>query len=326
MKRVSVVMAVHQKIAPLREAVAAILSQQDVEFELVLVDNGAGLSAADLGVADSDRRLRWVRFSANQGIPAAHNAAVAQARGELVALADYDDRSRPLRLAAQAAALADDPTLDLVSGRTECMDQSGRSLGYPLFILTESAQQKVYSGIAAAVVTPASMIRRSVLAALPYREAFAVAADLDFQARFFETHRAAVLPQTVLDYRCYEKQTTNRRRAEIWGSQAIIQLLAARRRRSQPENFASAIALLDPRDSGHTRQRVARVAAWEQQWTVVALQARRLLVESRRPSGWAQALRWGYVAIAQSPPGERKANARLFWRGPVKAWGLKPQT
>lgn len=326
MKLISVIMAVHQKVAPLREAVAAVLNQREVALELLLVDNGAGLSAADLGVDAADPRLRWVRFSENQGIPIAHNAAVAQARGEWVALADYDDRCHPFRLTQQAAALAADPRVDLVSGRTECMDEFGRPLGHPLFMLTEPEHQKRYSGVAAAVVTPASMIRRSILAALPYREAFAVAADLDFQAQFFEKHRATVLPETVLDYRCYQKQTTERRRAEIWASQAVIQLLSARRRAADPEGFEAAIGLLDPNDSGQTRRRVAEVAAQENRWSLVALQARRLMAESRRPGDWVQALRLGYRAIRHSPQEERGVNSRLFWRGPVKAWGLKPMT
>jgi hypothetical protein len=324
MPQVSVIMSVHQRVAPLREAVQAVMNQRDVGFELIVVDNGVGLSADELGVNGSEPRLRWLRQSHNLGIPAAHNAAVAAARGDFVALVDYDDRCRPDRLAVQLRAFESNPAIDLVSGRAECMDESGQSLHRPLFMLTDPVQQKRYSAVAAPVVTPASMVRKSALDDLPYRESFPVAADLDFQARFFETRRASVLPQPVLDYRCYAQQTTASRLAEIQSSMAIIQLLTARRRAGDDERIEEAVAMLDPVSSSSTRRAVARQAAAEARWELLALQARRLMAEHRSLGNWWQAMRWGHTAIMRAPRAERGGVAALFWRGPIRAWRLRP--
>ena len=62
----------------------------------------------------ADPRIRLRRHDAARGISAATNAALELARGRYVALLDHDDTLAPEALEQIAAAIAADPTLDMV--------------------------------------------------------------------------------------------------------------------------------------------------------------------------------------------------------------------
>jgi glycosyltransferase involved in cell wall biosynthesis/SAM-dependent methyltransferase len=83
-------------IAPryLRELFQTLLNQQYPNWEWVVVDDGSsnsGTVAVLRELAAADRRVRLFLNQANQGISAASNVALAEARGTHVALVDHDD-------------------------------------------------------------------------------------------------------------------------------------------------------------------------------------------------------------------------------------------
>lgn len=323
---VSVLLVFHRDTPFLRPAIASVLAQTFSDFELLLVDNGTGLTAAALGEAGRDPRLRWIRLPRNAGIPAGHNAGVAAACGEFVALLDYDDLALPARLERQVAALRADPGLGLVSSLAERIDESDRRSGGGVFCLPDPAGHRAYSLYAAPVVTPAAMARRGLLQALPYRAEFPLAADLDFQARAMEQTRFAVLPETLLHYRWYPEQTTQRRSAEIGRSRAAIALCTARRRAGRPEALAETLVALDqtPARSASAAWRCAAERALAETFPVLAAYAaRRLFALDRAPRVAVTAARLASRAIA-SARGQRRLAARMFLTGPVRALGLRP--
>jgi GT2 family glycosyltransferase len=79
---VSVVMYFHRVTPFLQPAVRSVLGQTFTDCELVLVDNGVGISAAALGESGRDPRVRLISLPRNVGIAGGHNAAVAAAQGE----------------------------------------------------------------------------------------------------------------------------------------------------------------------------------------------------------------------------------------------------
>ena len=100
----------------LAEAVESVLAQRH-DVELVLVDDGSTDGSADIA-----RRFvppgRLIE-QANRGAVGAANTGVAQATGDYVGFCDSDDLWISSKLDAQLAALAGDPTLDLVFGHVE---------------------------------------------------------------------------------------------------------------------------------------------------------------------------------------------------------------
>ncbi len=235
---VSVVMAFHRDQPFLRPAIESVRTQTFTAWELILVDNGTGLMPDKLGEAGRDPRVRWIRFDGNEGIAKAQNAAIAQARGEFVALLDHDDLMLPTRLARQVETLRNDQQLGLVSSLVRRIDETNTVIGGE-FSLVNADEQREYSAYAAPVVTPAYTVRKEWLLKFPFRENFRWASDLDFLARSMEVTRSAAVPEVLLHYRWHREQATQQRRAAIERDLAVIRLLTARRRSGRQEDFPS---------------------------------------------------------------------------------------
>lgn len=323
---VSVVMVFHRDTPFFRPAIRSVIGQTFRDWELILVDNGARISADDLG-ADfwPEERIRWVRLETNRGIPAGHNAGVAAARGEFIALLDYDDLMLPHRLERQVSFLRERPELGLVSSLARRIDSVGTILG-PEFSLLSSAEQFAYTQYAAPVVTPTYAGRREVFSQLPYREVFSWAADFDFLARVAECWKLAAVPDVLLHYRWHHDQTTQQKRAAIEQNCAVIRLLTARRRAGRPEaldDLASWLATPSPLPVESSRWGAER-ALHENFFFLTAYQARRMISLRRNGSTLVAAgrLAWKAIRAAQGP--EKKKTLQLFFQGPVKALGVKP--
>jgi hypothetical protein len=320
---VSVIMVFHRDTRFLRPAITSVLTQTFSDFELVLVDNGTGLTSTELGTAGEDERLRWVRLVNNQGIAAGHNAGVAAARGEFIALLDYDDLAMPTRLEKQVAALRADPGLGLVSSLAKRIDAEGRVTG-TVFCILDSAGHRAYAQYAAPVITPAATGRRELFLATPYRPLFPFAADLDFQARASEKWRFAVLPEILLHYRWYADQTTQQKLAAIECSRGAICLTTARRRAGRPENPEAVIRAGDALDLAEYSRQVTKQCLTEGYWELAAYRARRSFAIDCSLASAAKATRLAAQSWLRAPAQERGRIARMFFTGPVRALGLRP--
>ncbi len=321
---VSVLMVTHRVTPYLRDAVASVLAQSLADLELVLVDNGAGLKPEDLGPAGRDPRVRIVPLAANQGIPAGHNAGVAAASSEFLALLDHDDVMLPLRLDRQVALLRADPGLGLVSSLAESIDSSGRVTARE-FALVEPAAQRRYSEFAAPVVTPAYTGRREIFTALPYRAAFTFTADFDFLARAAERCAMAAVPEVLLQYRHHAAQTTVEQATRIAHERCVVRLLAARRRAGRDEGTDWTGWLAADTDgkseSAMLREFAERFLA-EGFSVQAAYHARRSFAANRSPGALATAV--GLAWRAWRAAGADRSNVtRMFLQGPVRALHLQ---
>src|SRR3954452_16325756 len=108
--RVSVVMPTYDQDAWLPGAVESLLAQTLRDWELIVVDDGSpGDTAAALGAAGGDERIRLERLPGNRGLGAALNHGLALPSGAYVAYLPSDDRLHAEHLATLAAALDADP-------------------------------------------------------------------------------------------------------------------------------------------------------------------------------------------------------------------------
>jgi glycosyltransferase involved in cell wall biosynthesis len=110
--KVSVVIPTYNCARMLVEAIESVLAQSVSPAEIIVVDDGS----AD----DTRERLRRYAgvirylYQKNQGVSAARNLGVCEARGELVAFLDADDVWHPRKLEHQARVLADDHGIGLL--------------------------------------------------------------------------------------------------------------------------------------------------------------------------------------------------------------------
>jgi glycosyltransferase involved in cell wall biosynthesis len=108
---ISVVLATYNRRHSLPRAIAGVLAQHDVRFELIVVDDASRDGTVDYLATLTDPRIRTIAASRNGGPSAARNLGLNAARAGIVAFLDSDDAYRPHRLAAPLAAFAADPSL-----------------------------------------------------------------------------------------------------------------------------------------------------------------------------------------------------------------------
>lgn len=317
-------MVFHRDTPFLRPAIRSVLTQTWPDLELVLVDNGTGLNHDALGDLGRDARLRWVRLARNEGIAVGHNAGVAAAQGEFLGLLDYDDIALPTRCERQIARLRAEPALGLISSLAESIDEHGAVQGRE-FALVAAEAQRAYSAFAAPVVTPAYLGRREVFTRFPYRTELNPSADFDFLARALEAYPAAAVPEVLLHYRRHAMQTTVAQSGLLEAQRCAIRTLTARRRAGRPEAFAPTLAAIEPALAAaeSCRRWAARNLA-ENLPVLAAYHARRSIGLQRTARAIVRGTALGLAAWRGAAAGERGLARRHFFKGPVRALGLRP--
>jgi glycosyltransferase involved in cell wall biosynthesis len=104
MPEVSVVIPTRDRSRLLALTLCSVLWQRDVDFEVVVVDDGSKDDTAEVAAALADPRIRLVRHHAPLGVSAARNRGIAEAGGTWVAFLDDDDLWAPDKLARQLEA------------------------------------------------------------------------------------------------------------------------------------------------------------------------------------------------------------------------------
>jgi glycosyltransferase involved in cell wall biosynthesis len=112
---ISVVIPVYNGAAYIGQAIESALDQTLPPGEILVVDDGSTDSTAAV-VRRYPAPVRHIP-QAHRGSATARNLGVREAQGDLLALLDADDEWLPEKLALQAAALREDPRLDLVFGQ-----------------------------------------------------------------------------------------------------------------------------------------------------------------------------------------------------------------
>lgn len=182
----------------LAEAIDSVLVQKPPVAEVVVIDDGSTDGSGDVARAFGPR-VRCVRRE-HAGLAATRNAAVREARGELLAFLDADDLWPAGRLARLLDALERSPECGIAQGRLQRMVRDDASTGWTL--VDESWR-------APNVAT--ALIRRSVFARVgPFDEQVAGADDVDWLLRAKELGvRETQVDAVTLLYRRHGGNMTN---------------------------------------------------------------------------------------------------------------------
>jgi Glycosyl transferase family 2 len=124
--RVSVIVATHNYGRFLAESVGSALTQDRVDLEVIVVDDGStDTTEAVMGRLCSDQRVRLLRQE-HRGPGAARNRALAMSSSPHVAMLDADDAWMPDKLFRQLAVLEADPAIGLVYTDSLVIHADGR--------------------------------------------------------------------------------------------------------------------------------------------------------------------------------------------------------
>ena len=213
---VSVVLPVRNGMPFVRDAVASILGQTHTGFELLLIDDGSRDGTRAWADDLQDSRIRVVD-SRGRGIVAALNMGLDDARGELVARHDADDRSQPHRFATQVAFLRARPEVAVVGSRVDFVDEADR----PVENVWVADVRRLHDAACApdemrrllpltcALVHGSVMARAAVLReAGGYRQEFEWAEDYDLWLRLLPRHAFAKVPERLYVHRLHLQQAS----------------------------------------------------------------------------------------------------------------------
>jgi len=126
---VSVVMSVYNSASDLGVTIDSILSQEEVEFEFIVVNDGSNDKSGQIlnEYARRDGRLRVIHQE-NSGLTRALIRGCHVARGEFIARQDAGDISLPGRLKSQVAMLREQKGCVFVSCWTDVVGPNGEFL------------------------------------------------------------------------------------------------------------------------------------------------------------------------------------------------------
>lgn len=170
---VSVIIPAYNAEHGLATALRSLAVQRGVRFEVIIVDDASDdntLAVAE-AFAREDARFRVVRQPYNQGAYAARNRGLGESRGDVITVHDSDDWSHPDKLAAQLAALEENPRW------MACCSHWVRCTPTLMFGHWRMEEGWIYPNVSSL------MFRREVFDAVGYWDRVRVEADTEYYRR-----------------------------------------------------------------------------------------------------------------------------------------------
>jgi glycosyltransferase involved in cell wall biosynthesis len=186
----------------LRGAIDSVLAQTHRDIEVIVVDDGSIDDSCEILRSYGDR-IRWSQQS-NQGVSAARNAGIREARGEFIGFLDSDDAWHPTKIERQLSLMRD-PEVGLVHCWVREVDGEGKTVrfvraGMRGWLLVEHAQLRttVLGGGSGAIV------RRACLDEVGgFDVNLSMSADWDLWRRVMGKYRVELVEEPLLDYRVH---------------------------------------------------------------------------------------------------------------------------
>lgn len=214
--KVSVLLPVRDGEPFFAEALQSILTQQGVDFEIVVIDDGSSDGTTERLSACKDPRLIVIRREGD-GLVAALNCALAAARGDYIARMDADDVTLPGRLFRQAEFLDANPAVAMVHCSVRIIDAAGNG-SYRLAAMPCSSKQRLAILLdecpGGPIIHPSVMMRRAaLLEAGGYRNSPACE-DHELWLRVVDEWQISALPEVLLHYRQHATGISRERMVE----------------------------------------------------------------------------------------------------------------
>ena len=200
---VSVIIPTYNRRALVMQAVDCVLSQDHVDLELIVVDDGSTDDTYDAlkKRLDGEPRARILRKK-NGGTASARNLGIAQARAAWTAFLDSDDLWEPRYLESQLAALDAQPWADLVVGDVTYVNQGREadSLFADPDFRPPTSREAMFSG--AWALPSAIVVRTEIVQALGFTDRYRIIEDTEFMLRFHvRGHHCILNPDRLASWR-----------------------------------------------------------------------------------------------------------------------------
>lgn len=126
MPRVSILMPSYNHEKYVSAAIRSALMQTYQDYELIIVDDNSSDNSVGVIERFSDKRIKLLRSTQNQGQFAAMQRCIEEATGEFVAVLNSDDVFMPEKLARQVAVMESRPEVGAVFSYSQLIDERGK--------------------------------------------------------------------------------------------------------------------------------------------------------------------------------------------------------
>jgi glycosyltransferase involved in cell wall biosynthesis len=223
----------------LKECLASVFAQTVQDFEIIVVDDGSNDDTPEILASIADPRLRTFRIS-NSGVSVARNLGLQEARGEVVAFLDADDRWRSNKLERQVSLLGSEPSVGTVFTDFVRFNESqilaNEFSYYPELpsipsrpslqgegsVITTDAFSELISFKQFPAYVQTVLFRRELARGLAFPSGTRVSEDLYFLMRLYARAQVAYIPEPLVEVRRHGKNTGG----EKGGSLAFEQMEA----------------------------------------------------------------------------------------------------
>lgn len=316
---ISVVIPSYNAARFVNQAIDSVMQQTYSPIEIILVDDGSTDDTAQR-LAALGNRIRYVH-QVNGGLSKARNRGIREARGELVAFLDADDKWLPEKLQKQWEMLRADPDLKFVhtdvfdlietTGEVVHEDRNGRRF-------TGDCYLEFFRGN---VIIPSTvLVTRSCLEQIGhFDEAIRGAStqDMDLCLRVARHHRFAYVDEPLVLYRMHPDNASRNRRMMLEDEYFVL----AKALRDDPE-LAGRIG---PRDVRDRMSKLAFGAGYANIDLGDLSRARRYLRAALRYAPFAPRT-WAYFVSTLLPIGARRELRSIkqrMLRQPSRVGGVK---
>ena len=202
---VSVIIPVYNRASMLREAIASVLQQTDVSFELIVVDDGSTDSGCDgleawvnASTPASMTNFALLHRLKNRGVAHARNRGVAMASAPLIAFLDSDDLWAPAKLARQLAFMHSTPDC-MITQTEEIWIRDGRRVN-PGVRHRKRSGDIFLDSLRTCLISPSAVMMRGDLFRQigGFDERMTAAEDYDLWLRILRHHEVGLLDEPLV--------------------------------------------------------------------------------------------------------------------------------
>jgi glycosyltransferase involved in cell wall biosynthesis len=213
---VTVMIAAHNRLEMLKDAVNSALMQEFDSFEVLVVDDGS-----------DEETLRWLDEEANiwehlrvihqenSGVAIARQNGLMEARGEFVCILDSDDRLMPYALNNIVSVFVENPETDLVycNNRQRMGSERIRAFNYPRFDNNKAMIRSTFLRPVVPFKHSGTTFRRDVALALGgYDTNLPLKVDIDLFLKFLGNRKHLyLLEDSLVEYRMHKDSISAQR-------------------------------------------------------------------------------------------------------------------
>lgn len=196
---VSVVMPAYNAAIFLAEAIDSILSQSYTNFEFIILNDGSVDETAAIVKSYPDKRIQFINFEENRGLPFVLNAGLKHAKGKYIVRMDADDIALEGRIEKQVQFMEANPEVG-VSGTLAKIN--GKDLMHPF-----RSSEALHVGLLLdnVFVHSSTILRDDIVKKYKFKYEGA-AEDYRLWIKFSKVSKLALIEDILLYYRMSDTQ------------------------------------------------------------------------------------------------------------------------